>query len=195
MESRNEELWVAVEGPWGKEKEGWVQSPQYQKGFANNQMERSFHGLYSPEDKRRTIPLAYATRPDKVVPDIRKIQSGTPHLAKHSLIEDELIARASFTYPIFQEDNEKIYYGLEEGKRSTSYTVSIKPFQQSKNGRGAWLDIKEEFSGKNKLESEIRQHKQLIHTEVWKDQSNFPSKFSSLNIGINLCPWKLWQSM
>ena len=54
-------------------------------------MERSFHGLYSLEDRRKTILLAYEIRPDKVVLGIREIQSGTPHLAKHSLVEDEII--------------------------------------------------------------------------------------------------------
>ena len=89
----------------------------------------------------RTIPLAYLICPDDDVPPIGTIAAGTPHSTQHGSIEDELIARASHTSPLYQEDNSGVYYKLEEATRATSYAASIKPYQRTKNGRGAWLAL------------------------------------------------------
>jgi hypothetical protein len=86
----------------------------------------------------RTIPLAYVIRPDVAVPEIGGIAARAPHSAEHEAIETELTARASHAHP---EDNSTVYYKLEEATRATSYAASIKPFQRTKNGRGAWLAL------------------------------------------------------
>ena len=56
----------------------------------------------------------------------------------------------------------------------TTYAASIKPFQQRKDGHGAWTAITMQYMGKDKWESEIRQQDDLLHTWQWKGQSNFP---------------------
>jgi hypothetical protein len=122
----------------------------------------------------RTIPLAYVIRPDDVVPPIGIIAGGTPHSQEHGSIEDELIARASHTNPLYREDNSAVYYKLEEATRATSYAASIKPYQRTKNGRGAWLALSNQYAGRDKWEAEINRHEQLLHTRIWKGQSNFP---------------------
>ncbi len=122
----------------------------------------------------RTIPLAYVIRPDDNVLAIGTIAAGTPHSVEHGSIEDELIARASHTSPLYREDNSAVYYKLEEATRATSYAASIKPYQRTKNGRGAWLALSNQYAGKDKWEAEINRHEQLLHTRIWKGQSNFP---------------------
>lgn len=121
----------------------------------------------------RTIPLAYIIRPTVVVPAIGLIAAGTPHSAEHEAIENELIARASHGHPLYREDNSTVYYKLEEATRATSYAASIKPFQRTKNGREAWLALTSQYAGKDKWEAEIKRHEQLLHTRLWKGQSNF----------------------
>jgi hypothetical protein len=121
----------------------------------------------------RTIPLAYVIRASAAVPAIGPIQAGAPHSAEHEAIETELIARASHTHPLFRGDNSTVYYKLEEATRATSYAASIKPFQRAKNGRGAWLALSNQYAGKDKWEAEIKRHEQLLHTRLWKGQSNF----------------------
>ena len=79
------------------------------------------------------IPLAYVIQPDEIVPAIGVIQSGTPHLVKRGPDKDDIIARASFVHPLYQEDDATIYYGLDEATRATSYYVYINPFQLSNN--------------------------------------------------------------
>ena len=87
-------------------------------------------------------------------------------------MEGELIARASHTHAPFRDDNSVVYYHLEEATRETFYTVSIKPFQRGKDGRGAWKALTSQYAGKDKWEAEIKCQEQLLHTRIRKGQSN-----------------------
>jgi hypothetical protein len=121
----------------------------------------------------RIIPLAYVIRPVAAVPVIGAQAAGTPHSTEHEAIETELIARASHGHALFREDNSAVYYKLEEATRATSYAASIKPFQRAKNGREAWLALSNQYAGNDKWEAEIKRQEQLLHTRLWKGQSNF----------------------
>ena len=121
------------------------------------------------------IPLAYVTRTNEDVPAVAPpLQVGQLHSDEHGSIEGELIARASHTHALFRDDNAAVYYALEEAMRSTSYAASIKPFQRSKNGHGALLALTNQYAGNDKWEVEIRKQDDLLHTCMWKGQSNFP---------------------
>ena len=80
----------------------------------------------------------------------------------------------SHDHELFREDNAKVYYHLEEATHGTSYAVSIKPFQRSKNGWGAWVALANQYAGRDKWEAEIKCQDNLLHTRVWKGQSTFP---------------------
>jgi hypothetical protein len=112
------------------------------------------------------IHLAYVIRPVVAVPLIGGIAAGAPHSAEHEAIEIELTARASHMHPLYREDNSNVYYKLEEATRTTAYATSIKPFQQTKKGRGAWLALLNQNAGKDKCEAEIKRHKQRLHTRL-----------------------------
>ena len=123
----------------------------------------------------RMIPLAYVIRKDEDVPAIAPpLMAGQPHSETHGSIEGEMIARASHTHAMFRDDNAAVYYALEEATHSTSYAASIKPFQRTKNGRGALQALTNQYAGNDKWEAEIRRQDDLLHTRVWKGQSNFP---------------------
>ena len=123
----------------------------------------------------RMMPSAYVTRKDEDVPAVAPpLQAGQPHSEVHGSIEGEMIARASHTHAMFRDDNAAVYYALEEVTRSTSYAASMKPFQRTKNGRGALQALTNQYAGNDKWEAEIRKQDDLLHTRVWKGQSNFP---------------------
>ena len=123
----------------------------------------------------RKIPLAYVIRDEVAVEAINNCprMADCPHSTKHGSIEDELIARASHGHPTYREDNQAVYYHLEEATRSTPYAASIKPFQRARNGRAAWLALSGQYAGVDKWEAEIKKHEQFLHTRKWKGQSNF----------------------
>ena len=122
----------------------------------------------------RMISLAYVIQIDPQVPGpAPTLAPNQPHSTEHGSVEGELIARASHTHALFRDDNSEVYYHLEEATRGTSYAASIKPFQKGKDGRGAWKALTSQYAGKDKWEAEIKCQEQLLHTRIWKGQSNF----------------------
>ena len=122
----------------------------------------------------RMIPLAYVIQIDPQVPgNATPLAANQPHLTEHGSVEGEVVARAAHTHALFRDDNSVVYYHLEEATRGTSYAASIKPFQRGKDGRGAWKALTSQYAGKDKWEAEIKCQEQLLHTRVWKGQSNF----------------------
>ena len=101
------------------------------------------------------------------------MEAGQPHSTKHGSVKKELVARASHSHPLFRDDAETVYHYIEEASRSTQYAASIKPFQKEKDGRAAWLAMKNQYAGKDKWEAELKEKELLIHTGIWKGQSSF----------------------
>ncbi len=124
------------------------------------------------------FPLSYVIRKESAIPAIGVMAHGTPHSAEHESIEEELRMRTSHTGTPFTKDNELVYYFLEQATRGTSYNASVKPFGNTrsgkKNGRAAWFALTKQYCGKDKWEAEIKKHEQVIHSRIWKGQSNFP---------------------
>ena len=122
----------------------------------------------------RTIPLSYVIREEATPPAaIPALANDQPHSAEHKSVEGELVARASHTHPLYRDDNATVYHYLEEATRSTAFAASIKPFQRAKDGRGAWKAIKSQYAGDDKWEAEIKRQEKVLHTHVWKGQSNY----------------------
>ena len=122
----------------------------------------------------RMIPLAYVICNDPQVPGLAPpLAPNQPHSTEHGSVEGELIARASHAHALFRDDNSVVYYHLEETTRGTTYAASIKRFQRGKDGRGAWKALTCQYAGKDKWEAEIKHQEQLLHTRIWKGQSNF----------------------
>ena len=96
-------------------------------------------------------------------------------------MEGDLVNRASHNHPLFREDNAEVYYLLEEATRGTSYAASLKPYQRAKDGRGAYFSLRNQYAGRDKWEAELKRQDNLLHTRVWKGQSNFSlEKFTKL---------------
>ena len=122
----------------------------------------------------RMIPLAYVIQTNPQVPGTAPtLAPNQPHSTEHGSVEEELIARASHIHALFRDDNSVVYYHLEKATRGTSYAASIKPFTRAKDGRGAWKALTSQYAGKDKWEAEIKRQEQLLHTRIWKGQSNF----------------------
>jgi hypothetical protein len=122
----------------------------------------------------RMIPLAYVIREDVAVPAAAPVLlAGQPHSAEHGSVEAELVARAQHNHALYRDDNANVYYKLEEATRTTAYAASIKPFQRTKNGRGAFQALTNQYAGQDKWEAELKKQDDLLHTREWKGQSNY----------------------
>ena len=93
-----------------------------------------------------------------------------PYAAEYESVEEETIARATHTHPLYRDDNASLYFYLEEANRSTMYTSSIQPYSRRKDGRGAWFAIANQYAGKDKWGAELKKQDDLLHTYKWKGQ-------------------------
>ena len=96
-----------------------------------------------------------------------------PQSTENGSVEGELVARAAHTHALYRDYNSVLYYHLEGATGGAPYAASIKPYQSRNDGRGAWKALTSQYAGQDKWEAEIKCQEQLLHTRVWKGQSNF----------------------
>ena len=159
-----------------KEKKGddSPETPKISKALPVIKWMEAFQDFLNRKIGNRNIPLAYiihdVLNPPATAPPLAP---GQPHSLEYGSVEAELIARASHAHALFCNDNFDLYLLLEEATRGTQYVASIKPFQQHRDGEGARKALTSQYAGKDKWEAEIKKQKQLLHTCVWRGQSNF----------------------
>ena len=122
----------------------------------------------------RHVPLAYVIRDNVTVPVVcPALLPGQPYSVEHGSIEMDLMERALHTHGLFREDNATVYFKIEEATRGTPFADSIKPFQQQKNGREAFMALSKQYAGPDKWESQLKKMTNLLHTRKWKGQGNY----------------------
>ena len=157
-----------------KQREDPPETPKISKALPVIKWTEAFRDFLNRVIGVRTIPLCYVIRETIGVPVAAPaLAQNQPHSNDHESVEGELVARASHEHVLFRDDNASVYHYLEEATRSTAYAASIKPFQRRKDGRGAWLALLGQYAGNDKWEAEIKIQESVLHTRIWKGQSNF----------------------
>lgn len=122
----------------------------------------------------RYIPLAYVIRTDVAVPAVCPDAAiNQPFSTEHGSVLDDLVMRAGHDHGLFGQDNQGVYFKLEEATRSTPYADSIKSFARKRDGRGAFLALVAQYAGKDKWEAEIKKSTDILHSRKWKSTQNF----------------------
>eukprot|EP00957_Ditylum_brightwellii_P132104 10071869-Ditylum_brightwellii.AAC.1 len=123
----------------------------------------------------KTIPLSYVTRATALASRTASDhKDDLPHGEEFDSIEEELTAQASHTHPLYHEDNAAVYYCLEEAVQGTQYVLSLKPYQQVKNGREALVSIKQLFARVDKGQAELSMRDKFLHDKVQNGQPLYP---------------------
>eukprot|EP00957_Ditylum_brightwellii_P129230 9857111-Ditylum_brightwellii.AAC.1 len=105
----------------------------------------------------RTISLSYMTRATALASWPASYHTvDLPHVEEFDSIKEELVAQASHTHPLYHEDNEAVYYYLEEAVPSTQYASSLKPYQADN-----W-------------QAELSMRDKFLHEEMWNGQMLYP---------------------
>ena len=149
------------------------ETPKIAKGLNIMKWSESFVDTLNRCIGVRMIPLVYVIRDAETPPAITVLAPGQPHSTEAGSIEQELIDRGSHNHALFRDDRASVYYKLEEATRGTTFAASIKPYQQTKDGRGAYNAIITQFAGEDKWESEIKAKEEVLHQLKWKGQSNY----------------------
>jgi hypothetical protein len=164
--------WKALMDKKGKDE---PETPKISKSLNIMKWSEAFRDILHRCIGVRNVPIVYVIREDAAVPAVvPALMAGQPHSTDAGSVEMELTLRASHIHPLFREDNETVYHRLEEATRGTSYAASLKPYQRTKDGRGAFQAIISQYAGEDKWESELKKDESLLHTRRWKGQSNFP---------------------
>ena len=122
----------------------------------------------------RMIPLAYVIREHANPPGAAPPRATSqPHSEEHGLVKMDMIMHASHDHALFREDNAKVYFKLEEATRSTMYAASIKPYQRTKNGWGAWIALSSQYAGQDKFEAEIKSAEDVLQNHMWNSNGTF----------------------
>lgn len=167
--------------------------PMITKNLAITKWSEAFMDFLHRVVGSRTIPLAYVVREDENVPAIAPNRAtNQPYAEEFGSVEVELINRAKHNHALFRDDNSKVYYYLEEATRTTSFAASIKPFQRSKNGRGAFLALVSQYAGEDKWRAELKKQDDLLHNRKWKGNTNlsldrFISQHRNAYVSMSQC--------
>ena len=122
----------------------------------------------------RDIPLSYVVRADVLVTAAAPaLATDQPYSTLHGSVIGELVARASHAHAAYSDDNEEVYFMVEEATRGTQYAASIRPFSRAKNGREAVTAIEAQFAGVDKWTVVIGENEVLLHSRKWKGTGNF----------------------
>ena len=96
----------------------------------------------------RKAPLAYVIREIATVPAAPALMAGQPHSETHGSVREEMIGRLSHSHALFRDDNAAVFDDIETATRGTKFAPSIAPFKKARNGRAAFLALKEQHAGK-----------------------------------------------
>ena len=163
--------WTALKEKKGEDS---PETPKISKALPVIKWMEAFQDFLNRKIGNRNIPLMYIIRDEPNSPALAlPLAPGQPHSVEHGSVEAELIAQASHTHALFQNDNSDLYFLLEEATRGSSYAASIKPFQRHRDGEAAWKALTSQYAGKDKWDAEIKKPEQLLHTCIWIGQSNF----------------------
>eukprot|EP00957_Ditylum_brightwellii_P049958 3786847-Ditylum_brightwellii.AAC.1 len=89
-----------------------------------------FDGFLSKKIGVCTIPLSYMARETALASrPVSANRKNLPQGEEFRSIEEELVAQASHTHPLYREDNAHVYYCLEEAVSGTQYASTLKSFQ------------------------------------------------------------------
>jgi hypothetical protein len=62
---------------------------------------------------------------------------------RHGSVKAEMVARLSHGHGLFRDDNAAVFDDIEEAVRGTKFHASIAPFRRAKDGRGAYMALKQ----------------------------------------------------
>jgi len=110
----------------------------------------SFKDFLSRKIGSRLIPYSYVVRKDVNVGDALALATGHCYSTEHNSVEGELVARVQHTHAKYRDNNQAVYYFLEEATHNTSYAALIKPYQRNRDGRATFNTMTSQYTGEDK---------------------------------------------
>ena len=119
----------------------------------------------------RKVALSYVIRTTVAPAPIPVQANNSPTSADYDSIMDELIDFTPHTDDAYTEDNAKVYQILQDMVSGTSFESSIKTFQRSRNGRGAYLALCQHNLGSSKWDKIIEDAENYTMKREWNGKN------------------------
>ena len=139
---------------------------------------KAFNDFLADNIGARCAPLACVIRETEATApaDPPPLATNRPHTTENGSAAADLVAHATHDHPLFNKDNHQVHFELDKALRTTVHSSSLKPYQRTKDGRGACQSTVLQCAGNDKWESELKRCNALLTTGVWKGNTNFKSE-------------------
>ena len=95
-----------------------------------------------------------------------------PYGAGYHSFQEEMIERTTHNHPMYATDNEQVYHIISNALADTTYLASIKRHRNTKDGRGAYLDLVMHHLGTNKWNIIASNSDKRSTTLTWNGRSH-----------------------
>ena len=120
----------------------------------------------------RKIPLSYVVRKSVTVPIIRGIKQHFPYSENVNSFHDDLIIRASHDHPNYSDDNAMVLDVLVACFKGSVHMSDLKPFQKTRDGRGALLALELHNMGNSKYDTLVQKAEATVLNVRWNGRNN-----------------------
>ena len=101
------------------------------------------------------------------------LAAGQPHSDEAGSIQGEQDLRLSHTHPLYRDDKKSLFAVLEVALHGTTFEASIKPFQRTGNGHGAYEALISQHAGKDKWIKILRDAKTYFNERKWDGTTSY----------------------
>ena len=119
----------------------------------------------------RKVALSYIIRDVVNPPPIPEQAANSATSENYISIMDELIDYAPHGDRAYAEDNAKVYQILQDMVSGTSFESSIKTFQRSRDGRGAYLALCQHNLGSSKWDKIVEDAETYVMKREWNGKN------------------------
>ena len=84
-----------------------------------------------------------------------------------------MIACLSHTHGLFRGDNASVFDDVEVATRGTKFAPTIAPFKRRKDGRAAFLALKQQHAGPATWDKEVKQCQNFLLNQKWTGGTSF----------------------
>ena len=112
--------------------------------------------------------MAYVSCKDEAVVNVAPVlEVNQPHSIEHGSVADEYKYRLLHADARYGNNNEILYGYLEEATRGSIFAASIKSYERTRNGRGAWLALNTQHAGESKWRAILKEAEHYINVIKW----------------------------
>ena len=119
----------------------------------------------------RKVPRAYVIRDEVQPPPLENLKQDDCVGIGFNTLAEELIIHTPHTGSEFAEDNAKVFQILQDMVQGTSFESSIKLYQRSRNGRGAYRALCQHNLGSSKWDKIIEEAETCVMKREWTHES------------------------